>query len=183
MLSRFNNDEERVHVVGVYESNPYPHTRIEHQHGWIDVIVTPKAQPIVLVLSSYEGVTWNVSIAPGASVSKIIVGGVEPQKVVGQGARIPALVYTYELSDEWGSNVQIGGDYFYLYQPYAPHEGEINKFPMMGSENFRFYTEDQKRQELNQWRKLFSVIETTTGETHISSFQGIFNADRKKFVI
>lgn len=177
MLSKFkNNKDGKVHVVGVYESNPFSGFRRDDYAGTVDVIVTPKAQPVVLVLSSYERVNWNVTITSGASVSKIIIGGFHKQKVVGQGARIPAIVYTYDLSETWGPNVQLGGNYFYIYAPWcAPFED--TELPTS-----KALSVDQRRQDLNEWGKLFRALESS-GETDISSFQGAYNGDRKQFFI
>lgn len=176
MISRIHNDKSgRVHVVGIYESNS-DHGYGRHPGGKVNIIATPKAQQVVLVLCSYEPVTWNVSIAPGAAVSKIVLGGYHAQKIIGQGANIPTSVHTYEASVAWGANVQIGGEYFYTYKHLnAPSDNTY--IPVVDTRHRDFmieHMEYERQEELSKWRKLFYALESASGETDISSFQGTY---------
>jgi hypothetical protein len=49
------------------------------------VVVRRSAKPIVLVLSSYEAVTWNLNLMPGAKLKAILLGGYKSSTVVGAG--------------------------------------------------------------------------------------------------
>lgn len=180
MLSRIHNDKNgRVHVVGIYEANS-DHGGGRHPGGKVNIIVSPKPQPVVLVLCSYEPVTWNVSIEPGASVSKIVIGGYHAQKVVGQGANIPTFVHTYEASAAWGPNVHIGGEHFYTYKHlHAPPDNTY--IPVVDSRHRDFmieHMEYERHEELSKWRKLFYALESASGETDISSFQGGYKGNQ-----
>jgi hypothetical protein len=64
--------------------------------GIASVLVHRTERPVVLALTSYETVQWTVSLAPGASLSRIIVAGYEgafpPANVP---ANVPVEVYSY----------------------------------------------------------------------------------------
>jgi hypothetical protein len=95
-----------MHVVGVYEG----------LGGVVDVVVNPTPKPVVLVLSSYSSVVWNVTLGAGAALDSVILQGFEPQNVNGVPANVPvtersfneACAYTYGWED---FNNQGGGDY------------------------------------------------------------------------
>ncbi|HLG42754.1 MAG TPA: hypothetical protein VI643_05265, partial [Planctomycetota bacterium] len=93
-----------VHVVGVYEpadaSNPD-----------VKVFVPATRGPIVLVLTAYETVRWNVEASPGAKIERILIGGYEvPAKgamPAGVSIQVRSTVggdtpsfYSYEEDDE-----------------------------------------------------------------------------------
>lgn len=73
---------EELHVIGVYEAAGNGGLR-ESSQGVIDVIVHERPKPIVLALSSYEGMLWRLSVDPGAKLSRVILQGYGPQEVEG----------------------------------------------------------------------------------------------------
>lgn len=176
MISRIHNDRNgKVHAIGIYQANS-DHGYKRHPGGNVNVIVTPKAHPVVLVLCSYEPVTWNVQIEPGASVSQIVVGGYHRQKVTGAGTTVPTTVQTYETSAAWGPNVQVGDSYFYAYKrPDAPQESTHFPLDVQGQAFFREHQEYERQQDLDEWRKLFYSLESATGEKDVSTFQGTYH--------
>jgi hypothetical protein len=60
-----------VHLIGVYEgpsAGPGPTVHVKRT-----------AEPITLVLSSYESLSWLIYLEEGAMVEQVIVNGYEPQ--------------------------------------------------------------------------------------------------------
>jgi predicted esterase len=89
-----------LHVVGIYQ--PGGGTTV-------DVEVRPTDKPVVLVLTSYFSVLWNVKIADGARVKAVILGGWFEQELEGLPKTIP-VVYR-------AANPSRREDYFYAYKP------------------------------------------------------------------
>ncbi|MFH1871963.1 MAG: hypothetical protein ABIK82_09280 [Pseudomonadota bacterium] len=75
-----------LHGIGVYEGS-YPsgvlHSYGYHPDGSIDVSVHTKGRPVILALSSYEPVVWNIKLDDGVVIKEIILSGHHPSKVVG----------------------------------------------------------------------------------------------------
>lgn len=85
---------KELHVVGVYEARS-DHSGNHHPTGTVGVSVERTNQPMVLALSSYEPVQWQLKLAPGAKVEKIILNGYHDQSVIGADG-IPIEEYSYE---------------------------------------------------------------------------------------
>lgn len=75
-----------LHVVGVYEG----------LGGAVEVVVKPTPKPVVLVLSSYSSVTWQVTLSAGAVLDSVILQGYDPQDVVGVPANVPVTERGYD---------------------------------------------------------------------------------------
>ncbi len=75
-----------LHGIGVYEGN-YPagvrHSSGYHPDGSIDVIVRTKGRPVILALSSYEPIVWNIKTDDGVVIKEIILSGYHASHVVG----------------------------------------------------------------------------------------------------
>ena len=78
-----------LYVLGVYEG----HT---HKYGKVTVFVAPQDHPIVLLLTSYESVDWQIEIEPGAQVAKVILSGYHEQQTSGLPSHIPIERSSYE---------------------------------------------------------------------------------------
>jgi predicted esterase len=78
----------------------------------VDVEVRPTTRPIVLVLTSYGSVLWNVKLASGAKVKAVIVGGWFEQEFAGIPAGIPIVYRAYYPFRNQG--------YFYGYEWKTP---------------------------------------------------------------
>jgi len=91
-----------VEAVGVYQGSGSAHRPGEARRvGMVDVRVRQSARPLVLVLSSYEPVRWNLISEGGARIAAILVASYYPSTVVGAGnARLIQLgqLYAYERS-------------------------------------------------------------------------------------
>jgi hypothetical protein len=93
--------DAQIEAIGVYESAAAPPTRPGQPSGRgpVHVLVRRAAKPIVLVLSSYETVDWQIRIEPGAQLKAVLLGGYEESSVSGTGTlrtlRI-GRVYAYE---------------------------------------------------------------------------------------
>jgi len=87
----------------------------EHPLRGVAVSVTRKGAPLVIALSAYEPVEWQLQIADGADVKAVVLSGYYRQKLTGAPEGIPVVQSSYESGDE---------DFFYYYtndseQPYA----------------------------------------------------------------
>jgi hypothetical protein len=76
----------QVAIVGVYEArtNP-PRAAGSHTPGGIRVSVAPGSTPLVLVLTSYEPVRWNVQNTNGRKIAAILLSGYHESSVIGLG--------------------------------------------------------------------------------------------------
>jgi hypothetical protein len=92
-----------IQAVGVYEAENSSRGAGPTAKRWpgpIMVIVRPADRPIVLVLTSYEAVTWNLNVMPGARLKAILLGGYHSSTVTGAGnTRIVSIQpYAYEAN-------------------------------------------------------------------------------------
>lgn len=95
-----------LHVIGVYEAEP--------EGAPIPVVVHPTLRPIVLVLTSYEGVTWQLDPQPGSRIAAVYASGYDQPQVLGSPVAprvLPrdsfcATGYGWEVEDNAG-----GGDH------------------------------------------------------------------------
>ena len=101
-----SSGNKELHLIGVYEANA------DHGNGnylsksAIEIKVEPRNKPIILALSAYEPVQWNITAEPGAVIEKIIVNGYHNQTVLGVSG-IPNEEHSYE---ETGNYI---GDFIY----------------------------------------------------------------------
>ncbi|MCC3417885.1 MAG: hypothetical protein JGK28_07920 [Microcoleus sp. PH2017_07_MST_O_A] len=102
--------DKELHLIGVYEANA-EHGKANLSKSAIQVKVERRNKPIILALSAYEPVNWNVTVEPGAVIEKIIVNGYNNQTVSGVSG-IPIQVHSYEATGnyigdfiyKWGTN-------------------------------------------------------------------------------
>jgi hypothetical protein len=76
-----------IEAVGVYEAADGKRVpgREGNRFGTVVVSVGRSAQPMILVLSSYEPVQWVLRLQPGAKLGAVLTGGYYPQEVIGAG--------------------------------------------------------------------------------------------------
>lgn len=73
-----------VEAVGVYESTGGSHGPGKpSKPGTVSVRVQRSRNPLVLVLTSYEPVNWEIETDPGARIAAILLGGYNPSRVSG----------------------------------------------------------------------------------------------------
>jgi hypothetical protein len=72
--------ETELHVVGVYEGSS-DHGGCYSTRAPVSVRVRNTGKPIILALSAYEPVLWNISLDEGAQVKEIILGGYHSQNI------------------------------------------------------------------------------------------------------
>ncbi len=102
--------DKELHLIGVYEANA-EHGKANLSKSAIQVKVERRNKPIILALSAYEPVNWNVNVEPGTVIEKIIVNGYNNQTVSGVSG-IPIQVHSYEATGnyigdfiyKWGTN-------------------------------------------------------------------------------
>lgn len=78
----------QVEALGVYQGKMVAAqaTSSERRKGNIEVRIRRSVKPIVLVLSSYEPVRWQLIREPGANLAVVLVSGYYQSEVVGAGA-------------------------------------------------------------------------------------------------
>jgi hypothetical protein len=88
----------QLHVIGIYES--VDTDTEEREEGTVNVKVTRPGSS-VLLLSAYERTHWNVEVAPGAVVERIVLSGYYAQRVTApEGAKVES--YAVNASDsDW----------------------------------------------------------------------------------
>lgn len=93
-------DDAELHAIGVYEGDA-------KQNGRVNVRVTCIKRPIMLLLTAYKTVEWNVELDQGTRLVKVILSGYHKQKVIG----LPSTVSVISTSYDEGSQT-----YVYSYQ-------------------------------------------------------------------
>ena len=101
-----SSGNKELHLIGVYEANADRKNRNYLSKSAIEIKVERRNKPIILALSAYEPVQWNITPEPGAVIEKIIVNGYHNQTVSGVSG-IPIEEYSYE---ETGNYI---GDFIY----------------------------------------------------------------------
>ena len=96
---------KELHLIGVYEANA-DHKNRNLSKSAIEIKVERRNKPIILALSAYEPVQWNITAEPGVVIEKIIVNGYHNQTVSGVPG-IPIEEHSYE---ETGNSL---GDFIY----------------------------------------------------------------------
>ena len=88
----------KVAVIGVYEGTRGPRGE-GARGGVVRVSVATGRAPLVLVLASYEGVTWQVAGDGARSIAAILVSSYEPSTVLGTRAEVHRIgsQYAYKL--------------------------------------------------------------------------------------
>ena len=71
-----------LYVLGVYEGTT-------HKYGKVTVFVAPQDRSIVLLLTAYESVDWQIELEPGAQLAKVILSGYHEQQASGLPSYIP----------------------------------------------------------------------------------------------
>jgi hypothetical protein len=101
-----SSGNKELHLIGVYEANADHNNRNYLSKSAIEIKVERRNKPIILALSAYEPVQWNITTEPGAVIEKIIVNGYHNQTVSGVSG-IPIEEHSYE---ETGNSL---GDFIY----------------------------------------------------------------------
>lgn len=75
-----------LHGIGVYEGSYPPGVRHAfgyHPDGHVEVKINKTRRPVILVLSSYEPVVWNIVPDDEVKIEEIILSGYHASKVTG----------------------------------------------------------------------------------------------------
>ncbi|NES75587.1 MULTISPECIES: hypothetical protein [Okeania] len=108
-----SNGEKELHLVGVYEARSDHHGGY-HPTGTINVKIERKNQPVILALSSYEPVHWNVSLGKEVKLEKVIINGYHDQEISGISG-IPIEEFSYQGT---GSYI---GEFAYQWDKFHHH--------------------------------------------------------------
>jgi hypothetical protein len=84
----------QLHVIGIHGGK-----KGADGQGSVRVRVTRPGSS-VLVLSAYSQTTWNVQVAPGAQVERILVSGYEEQRIHAPEG-IPVEIQSFNQSQKW----------------------------------------------------------------------------------
>ncbi len=180
-----------LHVVGVYQASS-DHQFCYSTVGKASVRVLNTGKPIILALSSYEPVSWDISLDPGTDLQKIILGGYHAQyvhSISGNSSSnpIPMSSYTYYSSENLTQGSDPGNNFFYdarnqtsgkLYdwasQPsMCPESAAVpvdQRVPFKTTGEY-YYAYQQSGSEYQKWA---SKLKTVTG-LDIKSFQGSYS--------
>lgn len=115
--------DAEVHLVGVYEGRRDAGRTSGHPVGNVRIVARATGRPIVLVLTSYEPVSWVV-VNVGARISAVLLSGNHPSTVAGIG-NVPVLRIGSTFAYAAGST-----EYVQLRQAVAQYTGarEIRSF-------------------------------------------------------
>jgi len=115
LAERLPSDFDVFHVGTYAGTSPAPQLveldNSGHQVKKVDVLVNHPERPVVLVLTAYDPVIWNVAWAPGSVLAGAVVSGYHGQAIVGLPKSIPLVLSTYENRTRAGN----GCPYFYSY--------------------------------------------------------------------
>lgn len=97
-----NVRDAQVEGVGIYEAREKVTAPGQPRAmGRVSVTVRRSPRPMVLVLTSYEPVQWQVKLEPGARLGAVLLGGYYESTVLGAGdARVLRIGRTYAYQQE-----------------------------------------------------------------------------------
>jgi hypothetical protein len=111
ILTLYGLGERELHVVGCYSGDTgFGQASRDHEQGKAKVRVTNSINPIVLVLTAYEPVEWEVKVEGEAVLDRVILSGAYEQTVKGLPAdtkverhigknKDPKWFYLYSMDD------------------------------------------------------------------------------------
>ncbi|MEZ6139946.1 MAG: hypothetical protein R3B84_05175 [Zavarzinella sp.] len=138
----------QVHGIGVYSS-------LDRDSKKVIVKIQDSKAPIILVLSAYDSVKWEI-VAPKGVVRRVIVSGYHLQEVSGLEKTVPIDNTSYDAGDKTG--------YFYCYRA-----------PVKVNPKGRVITSRQK-----MYDKMLEKIKVYS-DSELTSFQGQYSS--KEFQI
>jgi len=89
---------KELHLIAAYEATS-PQDNGNPSKNTIEVKIQRKNKPIILALSAYAPINWNVTIEPGAVIEKIIIDGYEKQTISGVSG-IPIEEHSYKGTEK-----------------------------------------------------------------------------------
>jgi hypothetical protein len=104
-----------LHMVGVYEG-AFPNG--PRKFGLVTVSVEATDHPITLSLSAYESVRWDIRLAAGANLQRVILSGNGEQELTSVPAGVEAEKHTQEKGDP---------AFFYAYKKDTPNYARATK--------------------------------------------------------
>ncbi len=93
-----SSGNKELHLIGVYEATS-EHGNANRAKS-IEIQVERRNKPIILALSAYEPINWNITVEPGTVIEKIIVNGYHNQTVSGVSG-IPIEEHSYEKTGDY----------------------------------------------------------------------------------
>ena len=106
--------EVRVEAIGVYEGarppGPPPGRNATRTPRPVELSVGTTDRPLVLVLSSYEPVVWNITASPGSRIRHILLSGHGDSSVVGvRGLEVTRIGRAYAYTLGGGGYAELDG--------------------------------------------------------------------------
>lgn len=96
-------EQRELHVVGVYAGCGENSSGAYHPEGTVDVVVNRPGRRVTLCLSSYEPEHWQVMVAEGTIIEKVVLCGYYHQRVSGlaSNAEIVEAFYSGNNADRY----------------------------------------------------------------------------------
>ncbi len=101
-----------LHMIDIYQASG-PSGFCYSTPGQASVRVRNTGKPIILALSSYEPVKWNITLDTGANLKQVILGGYHAQTVSGIPSIIPVTSYSFYSLDRVSKGVDSGNGFFH----------------------------------------------------------------------
>lgn len=99
ITEKIHGQGNTLHVIGVYQGSyptavAQPSSRGNDSNSVIDVNVqyNPNASSVILLLASYESVSWNINVQKGVHINKIILSSCKNISQVTGINKIPVLI-------------------------------------------------------------------------------------------
>lgn len=102
-------DGPELHVVTVYEGMPDPNF-LNYRRGRVAVTVHARPRPVVLALSAYEPVQWDIAVDPGAVLQRIVVQGYQTPILTGIPDGVDVQTIVPGCDSAYGWELRAGGE-------------------------------------------------------------------------
>jgi hypothetical protein len=140
-----------IHTIGIYEAadppeennTPWWHSCVKtpgepptqecfeqmraerEKNKWVKVNIDTSSQPIVLVLTAYSSVQWQINVSRQQKIEAVIISGYQSQKYQGLPLDVPVYIYTHDQSPCEHCIIGANAQPFYAYE--LSNLGSINE--------------------------------------------------------
>lgn len=165
-----------VHAIGVYEANSR-----QEETGVVTVRITPRPEPVTLVLTSYNPVNWRIQCDQGAKIEKVILGGYHASTISGISQDCPVVTCFYEQTGLEIPSINVhrmSSIYFHAYM--SPKDIDLKKkleiIDAPVDAFHRAHLEEEANGRLRDYLKMETCVKSLTGKD-LDSFQGAYRGN------